>query len=234
MLHCQVTYKVFFGAQSLPLVLVEKGLQEVTGGHRPTPGDLQRLVQNVLIHLGYVLAVEGRLVREGESWRIIQAQVGTGLRKTWMEQSWVAGRIQPDLCFVQWLTLQIGEGQKLLGSQHSRGGLLGRLRSLLISEVCGPAGNVPYPTSQSSICTTVSTFPVVILSQPYKPCLEKVLFPIRRKGSERLSLSQNLEESQTPNRMYAESLFPDVLPSPDSTEPVPSYPLSSLGEATPE
>lgn len=65
--HCQVTYKVFFGAQSLPLVLVEKGLQEVTGSHRPTPGDLQRLVQNVLIHLGYVLAVEGRLVREGES-----------------------------------------------------------------------------------------------------------------------------------------------------------------------
>lgn len=175
MLHCQVTYKVFFGAQSLPLVLVEKGLQEVTGGHRPTPGDLQRLVQNVLIHLGYVLAVEGRLVREGESWGIIQAQVGTGLRKIWMEQSWVAGRIQPDPCFVQWLTWQFGERQKPLGSQHS-GGLLGRLRSLPIGEACGPARNVSYPTSQSGICTTVSTFPIIISSQPYNHALREYFF----------------------------------------------------------
>lgn len=82
MLRRQVTYKVCFGAQPLPLVLVEKGLQEVAGGHGPAPRDLQWLVQNVLIHLGYVSAVEGRLVREGESWRIIHVQVGTGLRET--------------------------------------------------------------------------------------------------------------------------------------------------------
>lgn len=36
----QVTYKVCFGAQPLPLVLVEKGLQEVTGSHRPAHRDL--------------------------------------------------------------------------------------------------------------------------------------------------------------------------------------------------
>ena len=90
-LHQQVTYKVCFGAQPLPLVLVEKGLKEVTGSHRPAPRDLQWLVQNVLVHLGYVLAVEGWLVREGESWKIIHVQVGTSLRD--LEQSQVAGRV---------------------------------------------------------------------------------------------------------------------------------------------
>lgn len=40
-------------------------------------------MQDVVIHLGYVSAVEGWLVKEGESWRIIHVQVGTGLRETW-------------------------------------------------------------------------------------------------------------------------------------------------------
>lgn len=35
----QVTYKVCFGAQPLPLVFVEQGFQEVAGGHRPAPGN---------------------------------------------------------------------------------------------------------------------------------------------------------------------------------------------------
>jgi len=39
-LFCLVTYKVFLGAQPLPLVLVEKTLQEVTGSHCPASRDL--------------------------------------------------------------------------------------------------------------------------------------------------------------------------------------------------
>lgn len=86
MICCQVTYKVCFGAQPLSLVLVEKALQKVAGSHCPAPRDLQWLVQNILIHLGHILAVEGWLVREKErGWRIIHAKVGTGLRETWNE-----------------------------------------------------------------------------------------------------------------------------------------------------
>lgn len=95
MLHRQVTYKVCFGAQPLPLVLVEKSLQEVAGGHRPAPRDLERLVQNVLIHLGHISAVEGRLVREGEKLGDHSCYGGHRSQGD-LEQSWVAGKIQPD------------------------------------------------------------------------------------------------------------------------------------------
>lgn len=85
----QVTYKVSFGAQPLPLVLVEKALQEVTGSHRPAHRDLQWLVQNVLIHLGYVSAVEGWLVREKER-ELQDHPCSSGHRSQRdLEQSWV-------------------------------------------------------------------------------------------------------------------------------------------------
>lgn len=61
---CLVTYKISFGAQPLPAILVEKALQEITGCHCAAHGDLERLVQNVLVHLGHILAVEGGLGRD--------------------------------------------------------------------------------------------------------------------------------------------------------------------------
>ena len=45
-----------------------------------------------------------------------------------------AGRIQPDLCLVPWLTWQSGERQRPLGVQHS-GGAAGKAKKTLPSSV---------------------------------------------------------------------------------------------------
>ena len=70
-----------------------------------------------------------------------------------------AGRIQPDLCLVPWLTWQSGERQRPLGVQHS-GGAAGKAKKTLPSSVrLVDLSRCPlYPTSLNQACAPTSHF----------------------------------------------------------------------------
>lgn len=56
-----VTHKVILGAQPLCPVFLQEALQEVSGGIGDIWLQLERLVQNVIIHLSCIAAVKRRL-----------------------------------------------------------------------------------------------------------------------------------------------------------------------------
>lgn len=62
------THKVILAAQPLGALLLQQALQQVSGRVGDVGLELQRLVEDVVVHLGRVAAVERRLraVRRGE------------------------------------------------------------------------------------------------------------------------------------------------------------------------